>query len=423
MRVVIVGAGIIGVLTAWELRRRGAAVTLVDPAPAQGATRAAAGMLAPVSEVQYGQDALYPLMIASAAEYPRLIAELSEATSQPLGYRRTQTLLLAVDQADRTALNNLQAVQRRFGMDIEEISVAGARRLEPALSPQLTGAFLIPGDHQVDPRQLVSAALDAVCRPGGATGPPAELLASTVKTLCIDQAAHRVTGVVTRDGARLDADVVVLAGGVDATDVEGLPDALRVPLRPVYGDILRLRTPSRLLLPQETNLFASTLRAQVHGCPVYLVPREDGGIVVGATSREDDLDAPNTGGAFRLLRDASAIVPAILETALIEVMARARPGTPDDLPVIGADPQLSGLVLSSGYFRHGVLLAPLGARLTADLVTGASAADDADLRCRQATSPQRFTASSSQPTSPATSRSVNPSSDSNRSPNESKEPR
>ncbi len=394
MRVIIVGAGIIGVLTAWELRRRGVTITLVDPAPAQGATRAAAGMLAPVSEVQYGQNALYPLMVASAGEYPRVIEELAAATRQPLGYRRTQTLVLGVDSADRTALANLRQLQRSVGLDIEEISVAAARRLESALSPRLTGAFLIPGDHQVDPRQLLSGALDAVCRAGDAAGlgagPPAELRASRVTALRRDPAGRRVTGVVTDDGSTMDADVVVLAGGVHATGLEGLPEALGVPLRPVYGDILRLRTPARLLLPGETNLFTSTLRAQVHGLPVYLVPREDGGIVIGATSREDDLDAPNTGGAFRLLRDASAVVPGLLETELVEVMARARPGTPDDLPVIGTDPEVPGVVLSSGYFRHGILLAPLGARLTADLVTG-SRGDARDLAFLDATRPQRFT--------------------------------
>ncbi|MBK8437457.1 MAG: glycine oxidase ThiO [Austwickia sp.] len=393
MRVLIAGAGIIGVLTAWELRRRGVAVTLIDPTPAQGATRAAAGMLAPVSEVQYGQEALYPLMLASAAQYPRLVAELTQATPEPLGYRQTQTIVVGVDQSDREALANLHQVQLRFGMDIDEISVAAARRLESALAPRLAGAFLIPGDHQVDPRQLASAALDAVCRPGTADGPPAQLIGQRVRRLLIEGAPPRVTGAVTDDGTRWSADVVVLASGVDATRVEGLPPHLRVPLRPVYGDIVRLRTPARLLLPGENTLFTSTLRAQVHGQPVYLVPRDDGGIVIGATSREDDLDAPSTGGTFRLLRDASAVVPAILETELVEVMARARPGTPDDLPVIGTDPELPGVVLSSGYFRHGVLLAPLGARLTADLVTGSPARDATEASYRAATAPERFSAS------------------------------
>lgn len=399
MRVLIVGAGIIGTLTAWELRRRGLAVTLLDPSPAHGATRAAAGMLAPVSEVQYGQDALYPLMLASAAEYPRLISELSQATDLPLGYRPTPTLVLAADQADRTALADLQQVQRRAGMQIEEITVSAARRLEPALSPRLASAFLIPGDHQVDPRVLVTAALDGLRRPGpvagAGSGPPVDLITRRATALTCDATGSRVTGVVTDDGSRVPADVVVLTSGLQATRIEGLPAGLRVPLRPVYGDILRLRTPARLLAPGETTLFTRTLRAQVHGYPVYLVPRADGEIVLGATSREDGLDAPNSGGVFQLLRDASSIVPGLWETELHEVMARARPGTPDDLPVIGTDPQLSGVVLSSGYFRHGILLAPLGARLTADLVTGVPASGD-DAAHRAATDPARFPATPAQ---------------------------
>jgi glycine oxidase len=159
----------------------------------------------------------------------------------------------------------------------------------------------------------------------------------------------------------------------------------------VHGDILRARLPTGT-----PELLERTVRGLVHGVPVYLVPRADGTLVIGATSREDDLEGPSAGGVFRLLRDAQALVPGVADLELTEVMARARPGTPDDIPYLGRvrapdGGHVPGLVVSTGYFRHGVLLTPLAARLAAQLVTEEPGADPAaDAGHLATTDPHRF---------------------------------
>ncbi|MFF0903368.1 UNVERIFIED_CONTAM: FAD-dependent oxidoreductase [Kocuria sp. CPCC 205316] len=412
--VAVVGAGVIGLATAWELRRRGRSVAVVDPEPGSGASRAAAGMLAPVSEVQYRQEPLYPLMTASAAEYPGFVAALEQAAGGTVGHRATETLVCGVDAADRQALADLRALQGRHGMTVEQLTLRAARALEPALSPRLSAALRIPDDHQVDPRRLVAGLLAALLAPElpepvetseapeplerpevpepspARDGGPAHLV-HDLATGLRRNAEGAVTGVRLAGGGMVSATWTVLAPGADLGDLEGLPEDWHPPLRPVHGDILRAR-----VLAGAPALLERTVRGLVHGVPVYLVPRTDGTVVIGATSREDDLTGPSAGGVFRLLRDAQALVPGVADLELVEVLARARPGTPDDIPYLGRvrDPDGSpvpGLVVSTGYFRHGVLLAPLAARLAAQLVAGGAGPDPAaDAEHLATTDPHRF---------------------------------
>jgi glycine oxidase len=403
--VAVVGAGVIGLATAWELRRRGRSVVVVDPEPGSGASRAAAGMLAPVSEVQYQQEPLYPLMTASAAEYPAFVAALEQAAGGTVGHRATETLVCGVDAADRQALADLRALQGRHGMTVEPLTLRAARTLEPALSPRLSAAFRIPDDHQVDPRRLVAGLLAALVAPelpdlpdlpepaglpAARDGGPARLV-HDLATGLRRNAEGAATGVRLAGGGMVSATWTVLAPGAGLGELEGLPEDWHPPLRPVHGDILRARVPAGA-----PELLERTVRGLVHGVPVYLVPRADGTVVIGATSREDDLTGPSAGGVFRLLRDAQALVPGVADLELVEVLARARPGTPDDIPYLGRvrDPDGSpvpGLVVSTGYFRHGVLLAPLAARLAAQLVAGGTGADPAaDAEHLATTDPHRF---------------------------------
>ncbi|WP_366939334.1 glycine oxidase ThiO [uncultured Kocuria sp.] len=374
--VVVAGAGLIGLATAFELRRRGTAVTVVDPRPAWGATRAAAGMLAPVAETQYGQEPLYPLMRASAAEYPRFVERVTAATGLPTGYRTEETLVVAADAADARSLSDLASHQIASGMDVQEIPVREARSLEPALAPRLAGAVRIVSDRQVDPRLLASAMVEALNAAHletveGASDPgPARWLTSKVDSLLTTSGRIRqVTGVRLDSGEQIPADAVVLATGLTASTVGGLPQDLDLRLRPVFGDILRLRVPESVLAPGEEHLLSRTVRAQVLGRPVYVVPREDHTLVLGATSREDGRESVLAGGVHQLLRDARTVVPAIDDCDVLEMMARARPGTPDDLPYLGRT-SVHGLVVSTGHFRHGILLTPVASRLAAELVTG-----------------------------------------------------
>lgn len=353
MHVIVVGAGIIGLSTAWKLRCRGNSVTIVDPASAMGASHAAAGMLAPAAEVVWGQSPLYPLMRTSADLYPDFAADLTGASGHELGYSKAETLVCAGDRADLASLRELGELQQTTGFDVSLIAGSRARELEPSLSPGVCGAVKIPGDHSIDPRRVTGALL-AVLRD--------DVVRARVNALISE--AGQTVGVEFEDGTRLKADQVIVAAGGSCTDISGVPP---LPLRQVWGEVIRLRAPQDL-----APLLTRTIRGLVNARPVYIVPRPDGELVLGATSREDGRSGTNAGGVHQLLRDAERLVPAILEAEITDISTRARPGSPDDVPIIGRiDP---GCVISTGFFRHGILLAPFGASFTADLATGADTA-------------------------------------------------
>lgn len=333
MNIDVVGAGIIGLSTALTLADRGHSVTVHDPAPASGASHHAGGMLAPTAEVVYKQEPLFPLMRASAEWYPELIALAAKYTDLPTGYRTDGTLVVARDTADKTHLAELRDYQAQHGMEVEKVTTRAARSLEPALSPAINGAVRIAGDHQVQPRLFTQALLSA-CRAAGVRVGPQRI----------------------DDARTLDADQVVIANGLGARALLPYLD-----LRPVYGDVLQLRVPDH-----QYPLLTHVVRGFVEDRPVYLIPREDRTLTVGATTREDGRAAPQVQGVHQLLRDAIELVPAVEECDFLEATAGARPGTPDDLPYLGRLDERT--VVSTGYFRHGILLSALAARCGAELV-------------------------------------------------------
>ncbi|WP_309070680.1 glycine oxidase ThiO [Arthrobacter sp.] len=351
--VAVVGGGIIGLGIAWEAIRRGHSVALIDPDPAGGATHAAAGMIAPASELHYREEHLLRLTVDSASRYPEFLFSLAWTGVDP-GYRRTGTLVLALDGADRTALADLQTVQQRNSLSVQQIPLREARRSEPLIGPAATAAFHAPDDHQLDPRRLAQALIAAVSERGRLVRRRAS---------GIERTGNRVTGVSLEDGTFVGARHTVVANGLAAADLAGLP--CQLPLRPVYGDILRLRVPEAL-----QPLLTHTIRGLVRGHAVYLVPREDGTVVLGATMREDGSSAVSAGGVYQLLRDAQQLIPAVAELELVEVLCRARPGTPDNAPLLGGVTGTHNLVIATGFFRHGVLLTPAAAALCVDLLEG-----------------------------------------------------
>ncbi|TFD65109.1 glycine oxidase ThiO [Cryobacterium sp. Hb1] len=384
--VAVIGGGVIGLGIAWTLAHSGRSVVVIDPDPAGGATFAAAGMLAAVSELHYREEALLDLMLASSKLYPDFIDSLG-TDSDATGYQRTTTLNVGADAADRQALADLRAVQVANGLGVEPLTVREARVLEPLLSPHVSGAFLVEQDHQVDPRRLterIQFALTALAP----NGQDAVIRVRARGLLHADatDVSSRVTGVALADGSSIQAAEVVVANGLWAGELDGLPEHLRLPLRPVYGDILRLRVPEHL-----RPLLTCTVRGLVHGVPVYLVPRTDGTLVIGATQREDGSGVVSAGGVYQLLRDAQALVPAVSELELIETTARARPGTPDNAPFLGrvgcSNGDIAGLIIATGFFRHGVLLTPVAAQYCLQLIEGI--ADDRWRNFR----PDRFSAS------------------------------
>ncbi|WP_408896728.1 FAD-dependent oxidoreductase [Nocardioides sp. R1-1] len=317
MRIDVLGAGIVGLTVAEELGRRGHDVAVVDPRPATGASYAAAGMLSPAAEVWHGEEEILRLGLASMDLWPDLAGRLG------VDLRRTGTLLVGYDVGDLQQVERQVALLQRHGHPADLLGRAGVRSAEPALA-RVAGGALLPEEASVDPRAVCDALLDRV---------------------------------VLRGERRPDAECTVVATGAS------LPAPWSGLVAGVRGEILRLRSddPPR-----------RTVRGWVAGEPVYLVPRGDDRVVLGATSEaHDGPPVVTAGGVLRLLSAARALWPALDRAELVEGTARDRPGTPDGLPLVGPS-GVDGVVLAAGHYRHGVLLAPLTARLVADhLETGA----------------------------------------------------
>ncbi|WP_272896862.1 FAD-dependent oxidoreductase [Nesterenkonia sp. PF2B19] len=228
-------------------------------------------------------------------------------------------------------------------------------------------------------------------------GPPADLIQARVTAVHADGAGRTGVRLTLDDGTErsecteLTDDKILLVPGLGYTDIAGLPEQTPLDLRPVHGDVLRLKVRPGQLLPGEQHIVSATVRATVAGRSVYLVPRADGGLVVGASSREDSLPGTHAGSVQELLDDAVAVLPGVKETELVEITTRARPGTPDDIPYLGRCEQAPDVVVSTGYSRHGILLAPLAARLAAALLSddGEAALSEEDRRMLAHMSPTR----------------------------------
>ena len=349
--VVVVGGGAIGLAVAWRAAQAGMAVTVVDQAPGRGASWAAAGMLAPVTEVHYGERQLLALNLAAAARWPSFAAELEEAAGQPVGYRPGGTLAVARDADDNAALEDLYQFQLRCGLEVERLRSRECRQLEPSLAPSIRGGVLAAGDHQVDNRALVQALVVACERAG------VRLVEGRVADLAVE--GGRVTGVVlAASGERLAAGTVVLAAGCWSGGIGGLAAEALPPVRPVKGQLLYLRGPADQPLCSRN----------VRGLEVYVVPRGDGRVVVGATVEEQGFDTRVTAGAVHdLLRAALELLPEVAELELAETVVGLRPGSPDNAPMLGpAGPD--GLVVATGHYRNGILLTPVTADAIAELL-------------------------------------------------------
>ena len=356
-RVAVVGAGVIGLSAAWELANAGCEVDVFDDVPARGASFAAAGMLAPLSETAAGEDEVLRFGLWSLSLWPDFAARLEEASGSAVGLRSVGTLVVAVDADDARELRRFTARLAAQGVAAQGhgatvLTSREARSVEPALSPRLAAAVSVAGDHSVDNRALTAALL----RAGTSAG--ARLHRERVGVVI----AHgRAVGVCGRSaGVTRSADVVVVAAGAASATVEGIPAGCLPRVRPVKGQILRLKG--------EPGMLHHTVRAQVGGQSVYLVPRADGGLVVGATSEDIGPDTRVTAGAVHdLLRRAIAVVPEVAELELVEATARLRPATADNTPVVGAT-RVEGLLVAGGHYRGGVLMAPATAAAVTDLV-------------------------------------------------------
>ncbi|HVA08218.1 MAG TPA: glycine oxidase ThiO, partial [Acidimicrobiales bacterium] len=352
-RVLVVGGGVIGLSCAWQLARRGHDTILVGTSPGRsGAAWVAAGMLAPVTEVQFGERTLTSLLLEGASHWKDFATSLEETTGRDIGYDQTGTITVAVTPSDRAVLLDLLAYQLQLGCTAHRRSVSECRTSVPALAPTLSGGIEVPDDHHVDNRALLSALLEA-CRSAGV-----ELVEEEVMALSTDNGPT----VTLTSGTRLGASTIVLAAGVGTADIAGM-EGLGLPeIRPVKGHILRLGP-----FPGTPQL-GRTVRGLVHGRSVYLVPRPDKTLVVGATMEERGRDTTVQAGAVQqLLADARTIVPGVDEMELLEASAGLRPSTADNRPCIGWT-NVPGVMAAVGHFRNGILLAPLTAHAVGSLL-------------------------------------------------------
>jgi glycine oxidase len=365
--VVVIGGGVIGLSVAWRSAQQGLRVVVADPDPGQGATHAAAGMLTPIAEAAYAEREIFQLGSESLRRYPGFVAELAAASGLPTGFRQCGTLQVAYDTDDLALLAETQQLQESFGVAVQQLTARECREAEPMLDPSVRGGLLVADDGSVDPR-LLAAALEAAA---GAAG--ARLIRQRVtEVICT---GGRASGVRLADDTVVAAAWTVLAAGWQSASLPGVPSRLAPPVRPVKGQIIRLQTTAAMIaagLPP--GLLRRTVRGLVRGSSVYLVPRDSGELVVGATQEELGADtAVTAGGLWELLRDSRTLVPGITELELTDVFAGLRPGTPDNAPVIGPS-GLPGLLFATGHFRAGVLLAPV----TADTVAAFLRSGEAD---------------------------------------------
>ncbi len=373
--VLVVGGGVIGLAVAWRARQRGMAVTAIErDLTGRGTSHVAAGMLAPVAEVEFGDAGrrLLDLGLRSAEMWAGFAAELEAGADMELGLTRTGTLLVARDDDDARELERQLAFRQSLGLAVERLRPSEARDREPALAPTVRLALEAPDDHSVDPR-LVLQALRRACDASGVDIRER----TTVASVELDDGRGCVRGVALTNGERICAPSVVLAAGPWTADIDGLPAAVRVPVRPVKGQILRLRDPAG------PDLLRRVLRFDGG----YVVPRGDGRYVLGATVEERGFSLqPTVGPIYELLRDAHEILPGVSELDIDEISVGLRPGTPDNAPAIGPG-AVHGLVWATGHYRNGILLAPL----TAQLVAASLAGEDMPAQLRGACAAERFT--------------------------------
>jgi glycine oxidase len=376
--VAIVGGGIIGLSCAWRARARGLSVTVFERgATGRGASHVAAGMLAPVAEAEFGDAGrrLLELGLRSARMWPEFAAELQAAGATDVGLSRTGTLIVARDDDEARELERQLAFRRSLGLRAQRLRASVARERERALAPTVRLAVEAPDDHSVDPR-VVLRALREACRAGGV----AVRENADVQALISDGSPARARGLALRGGERVACGQIVLAVGAWTGQIGGLPGEARVPVRPVKGQILRLRDPAG------PGLLGRVLRFEGG----YLVPRGDGRYVLGATVEERGFELePTAGGVYQLLRDASELLPGIDELQIEELSVGLRPGTPDNAPLIGPG-AVAGLVWATGHHRNGILLAPLTAELVAGMLAGEEQSRFAGLLA--ACAPARFCA-------------------------------
>ena len=362
-KIIIIGGGVIGLGIGWQLAKAGAAVTIYERAQAgRAASWAAAGMLAPLAEAHSEEPELLKLGCQSLKRYPQWVSELEIDAEMSIGYRVEGTLIVGLEPDDTHQLRHLYTAQQDLGLDVEWLTGREAREIESALSPRVTAAICCATDYQVDNRLMVQALQRAYQACSGVLREN-----STIEKIVIENGT--ATGVQTQDGFQA-ADVLILAAGCWSAQIEGVPDTIVPPVRPVKGQMLALQMEEGITVKNVIRI----VRAR-YPTPVYLVPRTDGRLIVGATSEEMGFDTRLTaGGMFELLRGAWEAVPGVYELPLLETWTGLRPGSRDNAPILGKTP-VENLIYATGHYRNGILLTPITAYEIAKLILTGETSD------------------------------------------------
>lgn len=349
----IIGAGVIGLCSARALARDGVSVIVIDrDEPCRHASWAAAGMLSPQAEANAAGPML-DLLLRAREIYPAYAAELREETGLEVGYRDYGTLLLALDDADEAKLEGRLRWQREAGLEVERLSAEQVHREEKGLAPDLRWALHFAGDHQVDNRLLGTALRGAASAAGAAVRLGAGVRRIRLEGECVLE---------LEDGDRVAVGTAVLAAGCWSGTIDGLPRPL--PIEPVHGELVSLRADPPIH------------RHTIGSAHAYLVPRADGRLILGTTVERIGFRTRVTaGGLNRILQGGFAMSPGLAGNPVIDSWSGLRPGTPDNLPILGRDPEAKNLIYATGHFRNGILLAPLTGSVVADLVMGRETAD------------------------------------------------
>jgi glycine oxidase len=352
--VAIAGGGLIGGAIAFELARAGLQVALFDRhQPGEGSSWAAAGILSPAPE-NAGMISTVPLGRASLQLYPELVATVEEISGQSVGYRARGTLEALFSTDAQEKLSTIIAVHHGLGLKAEPVSADDAREMEPALSLELEAAVFRPDEACVDNRALTKAVLTAAERSGVKI-----FAASNVQSIA--KSGGRCAGFLV-DGEKVEPRWTVIAAGCCSAEIEGASHY--APVRPAKGQMIALRAKDFRI---ERVLWSDH---------VYLVPRNDGRILAGATVEYVGFDKRVTAGSVqKIIAAALQLAPALADAQIEETWAGLRPDAPDHLPIIGPT-DLEGLLIATGHFRSGILLAPITAQLIREWITTQNVSQD-----------------------------------------------
>ncbi len=352
----VVGGGVAGLSAAFRLAKHEHNVIVYDPSPALGASYAAAGMLAPASEANFSEIPLLHLMQHSNELWPSFAQEIESVSKVPVGLRMDGTIILGYEPNDARDLERLAEFQRELGIEVSRLTRRELKDLEPDLGGPFPFAAMITTDNQLDNRQLMASLQKAVDLLG------VKIIRKSVAAL--DKTPEGNFEIILADGARVKPEVVLLAPGSQLSEIGGLPSQISNSIRPVKGQIIRVQA-------QSATLLNHVIRSKTYGKTLYMVPRADGEIVIGATQEEVGFDmTAKVRPIAEMLTNATLLLPGLGEADFKEHTVRFRPGSFDNAPIVGQYDR-SNLFLCLGHFRHGILLsAALSSYVASAIETG-----------------------------------------------------